>query len=243
MIDSFHMDTYNEVAVNYNRDLELFPVLKKIIEKITGKESIYKSPTDMGVNRVGFGIIDDEVIKEASKQEIIRRYFKTICEYKKGYVDKDAYQRIKLIMEELNLKPEDRKVVIPAREYSHKLRQDSCKNNDVCPVVALELSDGTILTGRKSELMEGTAAAVLNAIKYYANISDEIYLLSPVILEPIVNLKSKILGDKNVALNCEEILIALSISAATNPTAQVAMEKASNAKRMSSSFNYDFKWK
>ncbi|MFU0825136.1 DUF1846 domain-containing protein [Clostridium sp.] len=225
MIDSFHMDTYNEVAVNYNRDLELFPVLKKIIEKITGKESIYKSPTDMGVNRVGFGIIDDEVIKEASKQEIIRRYFKTICEYKKGYVDKDAYQRIKLIMEELNLKPEDRKVVIPAREYSHKLRQDSCKNNDVCPVVALELSDGTILTGRKSELMEGTAAAVLNAIKYYANISDEIYLLSPVILEPIVNLKSKILGDKNVALNCEEILIALSISAATNPTAQVAMEK------------------
>src|SRR5690606_9460307 len=122
----------------------------------------------------------------------------------------DAYQRIKLIMEELNLKPEDRKVVIPAREYSHKLRQDSSKN-DVCPVVALELLDGTILTGRKSELMEGTAAAVLNAIKYYANISDEIYLLSPVILEPIVNLKSKILGDKNVALNCEEILIALSI--------------------------------
>lgn len=224
MIDSFHMDAYNEVAVNYNRDLELFPVLKKIIEKITRKESIYKSPTDMGVNRVGFGIIDDEVVKEASKQEIIRRYFKTICEYKKGYVDKDAYQRIKLIMEELNLKPEDRKVVIPAREYSHKLRQDSSKN-DVCPVVALELLDGTILTGRKSELMEGTAAAVLNAIKYYANISDEIYLLSPVILEPIVNLKSKILGDKNVALNCEEILIALSISAATNPTAQVAMKK------------------
>ncbi|QGU94639.1 DUF1846 family protein [Clostridium bovifaecis] len=224
MIDSFHMDAYSEVTVNYNRDIELFPVLKKIIEKITGKESIYKSPTDMGVNRVGFGITDDEVVKEASRQEIIRRYFKTICEYKKGYVDKDAYQRIKIIMEELNLKPDDRKVVKPAREYSSKLKQISSKN-DVCPVVALELPDGTILTGRRSELMEATAAVILNAIKYFANISDEIHLISPVILEPIVSLKSKTLGDKNIALGCEEILMALSICAATNPTAQVAMEK------------------
>lgn len=226
MIDSFHFDAYNEIAVNYNRDIELFPVLKKIIEKITGKESVYKSPTDMGVNRVGFGIIDDEVVKEASMQEIIRRYFKTICEYKKGYVDKDAYQRIKIIMEELNLKPEDRKVVVPAREYSAALKQLSCKN-DVCPVVALELDDGTILTGKKSEVMEATAAVVLNAIKYLANISDEIHLISPVVLEPIKSLKSEILGYKNVSLDCEEILTALSICVATNPTAQVAMEKLS----------------
>ncbi len=224
MIDSFHVDAYNEVTVNYNRDIELFPVLKKIIEKITGKESVYKSPTDMGVNRVGFGIVDDEVVQEASRQEIIRRYFKTSCEYKKGLVDKEGYQRIKLIMEELNLKPEDRKVVVPAREYSSKLKEMACKN-DVCPVVSLELSNGTILTGKRSELMEATAAVILNAIKYFANISDEIHLISPVILEPIISLKAKTLGDKNTALDCEEILMALSICAATNPTAQVAMEK------------------
>ena len=106
MIDYFHLEAYGETAVNYNRDLETFPVLKRIIEKITGKESVYKSPTDMGVNRVGFGIVDDEVVKEASKQEIIRRYFKTACEYKKGYVDKDTFEHSKLIMDQVNLKEE-----------------------------------------------------------------------------------------------------------------------------------------
>lgn len=224
MIDSFHVDAYNEITVNYNRDIETFPVLKRIIEKITGEESVYKSPTDMGVNRVGFGIIDDEIIKEASKQEIIRRYFKTGCEYKKGYVDKETFQRAKLIMEELNLKQEDRKVVIPARERSAKLKEVSNKN-DICPAVAMELNDGTILTGRSSDVLDATAAVVLNAVKYFANIPDEMHLLSPVILEPIINLKSKTLGSKNTALNCEEVLIALSICAATNPMAQVAMEK------------------
>jgi uncharacterized protein (UPF0371 family) len=224
MIDSFHVDAYNKVTVNYNRDIELFPVLRKIIEKITGKESVYKSPTDMGVNRVGYGITDDEAVKEASIQEIIRRYFKTSVEYKKGYVDKETFERIKIIMEELNLKPEDRKVVIPAREYSTKLRESACKN-DICPVIALELNDGTILTGKRSELMDASAAVILNAVKYLANISDEIHLISPVILEPIINLKSKTLGNKNIALSCEEVLMALSICAATNPTAEVAMEK------------------
>ncbi|WP_102399834.1 DUF1846 domain-containing protein [Haloimpatiens massiliensis] len=229
MIDSFHFDAYNKVAVNYNRDIETFPVLKRIIEKITGEESIYKSPTDMGVNRVGFGITDDEVVKEASKQEIIRRYFKTGCEYKKGYTDKETMQRVKLIMEELNLKQEDRKVVIPARMRSAELKEKSHKN-EICPAVALELNDGTILTGKGSNVMDGTAAVILNAVKYLANISDEIHLISPVILEPIINLKSKTLGIKNTALSCEEVLIALSICAATNPTAQVAMEKLSMLK-------------
>ncbi len=224
MIDSFHFDAYNKIAVNYNRDIETFPVLKRIIEKITGEESVYKSPTDMGVNRVGFGIIDDEVIKEASKQEIIRRYFKTGCEYKKGYIDKETFQRSKLIMEELDLKEEDRNVVIPAREYSVRLKEISNKN-EVCSIVAIELNDGTILTGKSSNVMDATAAVILNAIKYYANISDGIHLISPVILEPIINLKQKTLGSKTTALDCEEILIALSICAATNPTAQVAMEK------------------
>lgn len=223
MIDSFHFDEYNTMAINYNRDIEMFPVLKRIIEKITGQESVYKSPTDMGVNRVGFGIINDDVVKEASKQEIIRRYFKTSCEYKKGHVDKETFQRSKLIMEEVNLKEEDRKVVMPSREYSAKLKEKSNKN-EVYPVVAIELDDGKILTGRDSKLMDATAAVVLNAVKYYANISDEIHLISPVILEPIKNLKTNILGDREEGLNCEEILIALSICAATNPTAKIAMD-------------------
>lgn len=224
MIDSFHLDAYNEVTVNYNRDIETFPVLKKIIEKITEEESVYKSPTDMGVNRVGFGIVDDEVVQEASRQEIIRRYFKTGCEYKKGYVDKETFERIKFIMEELNLKEEDRKVVVPARERSAQLKELAGKN-EACPVVTIELNDGKILSGKSSSLMDATAAVILNAVKYFANINDEIHLISPVILEPIINLKAKTLSNKNTALNCEEVLIALSICAATNPTAQVAMEK------------------
>jgi len=224
MIDSFHFDAYNKVSINYNRDIEMFPVLKRMIEKITGEESVFKSPTDMGVNRVGFGIIDDDVIKEAAKQEVIRRYFKTSCEYKKGHIDKDTFERIMFIMEELNLKQEDRKVVMPARNYSSKLKAEFNKN-EVYPIVALELNDGTILTGRSSKLMDPTAAVILNAVKYYGNISDEIHLISPVILEPIINLKIETLGSKTEALDCEEILIALSICAATNPTAKIAMDK------------------
>jgi len=224
MIDSFHFDAYNEITVNYNRDIEMFPVLKRIIEKITGQESVYKSPTDMGVNRVGFGIIDDEVVKEASRQEIIRRYFKTVCEYKKGYIDYETSQRMKLIMEELNLKEQDRKVVMPAREYSARLKQTSAKN-DACPAMAIELDDGTIITGRTSDVMNATAAVLLNAVKHMANMADEIHLISPVILEPIIDLKTNKLGNRSSVLDCEEILIALSICAATNPMAQAAIEK------------------
>ncbi|MEF9950999.1 MAG: DUF1846 domain-containing protein [Clostridium sp.] len=229
MIDSFHFDAYNKVSVNYNRDIESFPVLRRIIEKITGEESVYKSPTDMGVNRVGYGIVDDEVVREASKQEIIRRYFKTGCEYKKGYVDKDTFDRVKLIMEELSLKETDRKVVMPAREYSAKLKETSGKN-EVCPTVAIELEDGTILTGKSSSEMAATAAVILNAIKHLAKISDDMHLISPVIIEPIINLKSKTLNSRTTPLDCEEILMALSICAVTNPTAQAALDKLSQLK-------------
>ncbi|MBB6622501.1 DUF1846 domain-containing protein [Clostridium gasigenes] len=224
MIDSFHMDAYNKLSINYNRDIETFPVLRRIIEKITGEEAVYKSPTDMGVNRVGYGIIDDEVVREASRQEIIRRYFKTKCEYKKAYTDKESADRAKLIMEELNLKETDRNVVVPAREYSSKLKETAGKN-EICPVVALELKDGTILTGRASKTMDATAAVILNAVKHFANITDDIHLISPVIIEPILNLKSKTLNSMSTALTCEEVLIALSICAATNPMAQVALDK------------------
>lgn len=222
MIDSFHLDAYGKTAVNYNRDIEAFPVLKRIIEKITGEESVYKSPTDMGVNRISCGIIDDEVVQEASRQEIIRRYFKTACEYKKGYVDKETSDRAKLIMEELNLKESDRKCVAPAREKS-----ETCKsqNVDVYPAVALELKDGTIVTGRKTNIMDAAAAVLLNAIKYFANLDDSIHLIAPEILEPIMNLKSETLSNKNPLLSCEEVLIALTISATTNPVAKAALTK------------------
>lgn len=224
MLDSFHFDAYNKISVNYNRDIETFPVLRRIIERITQEEAVYKSPTDMGVNRVGFGIIDDEVVKEASRQEVIRRYFKTGCEYKKGYIDKETFERVKLLMEELNLKQQDRKVVIPARERSAALKQCSSKN-ETCPAMAIELNDGTILTSKSSAVMDATAAIILNAVKHFANINDEIHLISPVILEPIINLKSKTLGSKKPALDCENVLIALSICAVTNPIAKVAMDK------------------
>jgi uncharacterized protein (UPF0371 family) len=226
LIDSFHLDAYEEVTVNYNRDIETFPVLKRIIEKITGEESMFKSPTDMGVNRVGFGIIDDEVVQEASRQEIISRYFKSGCEYKKGYVDMETFQRAKLIMEELGLKPEDRKVVVPARERADKLKVERF-TNDLCAAVAMELTDGTMITGKGSDTMDAAAAALLNAVKHLAKIDDEIHLISPGILDPINALKSNTLNEKSTSLNCEEVLIALSISVATNPMAQVAMNKLS----------------
>ncbi len=231
MIDSFHLDAYGEKSVNYNRDLELFPVLKKIIEKITGKESIFKSPTDMGVNRVGYGIVDDEVVRNASIEEIIRRYFNTACQYKKGQVNKDAYETISLILEKVNVKPEDRTVVIPAREYSEKLRQETDRQ-DVYPVVALQVPDGTIITGKSSDLMCASAAAILNAVKHMANIPDEMLLISPVILNPIIKLKTETLGGINVSLGLEEVLSALAICAVTNPTAELAMEKLSELKNI-----------
>ncbi|MGL6174702.1 MAG: DUF1846 domain-containing protein [Cellulosilyticaceae bacterium] len=229
MIDPFHLETYGKMAVNYNRDVEAFPLLKRIIERITGEESVYQSPTDMGVNRIGCGIIDDEVIREASKQEIIRRYFKTSCEYKKGYVDKETFQRSRLIMEELNLKEADRKVVPVARELEMKMKEIHDKQ-EICSAVALELEDGTIVTGKTSALMDGAAAVVINAIKHLANIADEIHLISPATLEPIQKLKGETLGNRNTALSCEEVLIALGIGAVTNPLAQIAMEKLAELK-------------
>lgn len=224
MIDSFHYEKYQKVAINYNRDIETFPVIKRIIEKITGKESEFQSPTDMGVNRVGFGIVDDQIVQDASKQEIIRRYFATECDFKKGIVDEEVLQRSKLIMEEVLLKQEDRVPVSPARSYAEevKARTDS---NEIPAVIAFELQDGQIITGRTSKLMDSCSAAILNSIKALAGIGDNIYLLSPAILETIQRLKTNELHSKLTALNANEVLIALAISALTNPTAQVAYDK------------------
>ncbi len=223
IIDPFHLETYGKIATNYNRDIEAFPLLKRIIEKITEKDSVFKSPTDMGVNRISYGIIDDEIIKQASMQEIIRRFFQASCDYKKGYIDNATLQRSRLLMEELNLKETDRAVVSVARD-----RLQRQKDNDglhVYPVTALELPDGSYVTGKGSALMNATAALILNAIKTLAGIADDIHLISPVVLEPIVRLKKISRLRQSLALSSEEVLIALSISAATNPVAMVAMDK------------------
>jgi len=225
LVDPFHLEAYGEATINYNRDVEAFPVLKRILEKITGGKAMYQSPTDMGVNRAGFGIIDDEVIKEASRQEIIRRFFRYRCEYIMGFVNKDTVDRAELIMNEVDAKPEDRKVVGPARKAS--LQAESCgKGNDgIFCGSAIELQDGSIVTGKNSQLMHSASSLILNAIKVLAGIPDEIHLLSPQVIESIFNFERSILGEKSVSLDMEETLIALSISATTNPTTQVAMEK------------------
>ena len=223
MIDYFHFEKYNEVAVNYNRDIEMFPVIKRIIERITGKESVYQSPTDMGVNRIGFGIIDDEVVREASRQEIIRRSFATENDYRKGLVDEEVLNRMRIIMEELELKREDRVPVIPARQYAEKVKE-RFQDIDVPAVIAIELPDGRIITGRSSKLMDACSAAILNSIKTLANIGDEILLLSPVIIEAIQSLKMDSFKGKTSSLDANEALIALSIGAVTNPTAKLALD-------------------
>ncbi|NLY70964.1 MAG: DUF1846 domain-containing protein [Clostridiales bacterium] len=225
VIDFFHLEAYGQMAVNYNRDMEVFPIVKRIIEKITGEEAEYKSPTDMGVNRVGFSIIDDEVCQEAACQEIVRRYLIALCDYKKGLIDKDTVAKCKLLMDELNLKVEDRTVVQRAREYAEYKKSLDPKRFENVVVMALELPDGTIVTGRSSSRMVASAAAVLNAIKILSGIADEIHLISPNVLQTIQHLKTKILNHEKSSLNCEEILSALTISATTNPSAQVAVEK------------------
>ncbi len=230
MIDSFHLEAYGKTTVNYNRDVEVFPVLKRILEKITGKEALYKSPTDMGVNRAGFGITDDAVIREASKQEIIRRYFRAACEYMMGFVDKETVQKIELVMEEVGVTPEDRKVVGPAKAAALEGQKNGKGSAGVFCGAAIELRDGSIVTGKNSPLMHSSSSLVLNAIKKLAEIPDKIHLISPNILEWIGALKKDILSMKTVSLDLEETLIALSISAATNPTAQAAMEKLKELK-------------
>lgn len=226
MIDSFHLEAYGEMAVNYNRDLEVFPVVKRIIEKITGEESEYRSPTDMGVNRAGFGIIDDKVCCEAANQEIIRRYLIALCDYKKGRVDSGALERAKLLMDDMKLTVEDRKVVPAVRKYIEERKaQLGMGEDDTLIGMAIELPDGTIVNGKNSEYMVAPAATVLNAIKKLSGIGDEMLLLSPSVIENIRLLKTNVLKQASSSLNLEEILNALIISGATNPSASLATGK------------------
>ncbi len=213
MIDPFHLEAYGVTSVNYNRDIEIFPVLRSILRRITGEE-IYKSPTDMGVNMIGRCVTDDEAVQEASKQEIIRRWYKARVAYTRGEGDQDAIQRIEFLMSSLDLHAHNRAVVAPALEKSQASGRSA---------TAIQLPDGRIVTGKGSELMNDTASVVLNSIKTLAGIADELPLISPIVLEPIVRLKKEVLGSTYPVLKLEEVLQALSISAATNPTADLAM--------------------
>ncbi|MFH1381097.1 MAG: DUF1846 domain-containing protein, partial [Candidatus Omnitrophota bacterium] len=204
LVDPFHLKAHKKTTVNYNRDVDAFPLLGRILEKITGKEPIYKSPTDMGVNRAGFGIIDDKITKEAAKQEVIRRYFRSRCEYAMGLVDKETLERSERIMRELKLRPEQRKVVKPARISAKKARAKKSNNNDIFCGAAIELKDGSIVTGKNSPLLHAASSLVLNAVKEISKIPDSIHLLSPATIKSIANLKKTLSGTKSVSLDLEE---------------------------------------
>ncbi|MDI9501239.1 MAG: DUF1846 domain-containing protein [Acetivibrionales bacterium] len=215
MIDPFHLEAYGVTAVNYNRDVEIFPVLKAILEKIEGK-SPYKSPTDMGVNMAGVCITDDAVVCEASEQEVIRRYFNTRCAHRQGMADKAEVYRLELLMKQLGISEADRPVVRAANQRAESTG---------APAVAIQLHDGRIVTGKTTSLLGASAAMLLNALKELGGIHDDIHLISPIVIEPIQDLKVNHMGNHNPRLHTDEILIALSICAATNPTAALAMEQ------------------
>ena len=223
-IDHHHLEAYNEKTINYNRDIEAFPLLKRIIEKITGRESFYKSPTDMGVNRAGFGIIDDEAVQEAAHQEIIRRYFRCACEYAMGFVDRDILERSKLIMKNAGAAVTDRAVVLPARQAALTARESDKGNEGIYCGAAIELKDGTIVTGENSPFMHAASSLVINATKHLAGLPRNMHLLPRNITDSVRFLKREILHGKRISLDLEETLITLSISAISNPAAQMAVE-------------------
>jgi len=217
MIDPFHLEAYGITTVNYNRDIEIFPVLNAIFEKIAGK-SPYKSPTDMGVNMAGFCITDDEVVCKASEQEIIRRYYNTRCALRQGLAERSEVYRLELIMNQLGISQENRPVVDAAIKRAEATGG---------PAVALQMPDGKIVTGKTTSLLGASAAMLLNALKELGGIHHDIHLISPIVIEPIQVLKTKHMGNHNPRLHTDEILIALSICAATNPTAALAMKQLS----------------
>ena len=217
MIDPFYLDAYGRKAVNYNRDVEIFPVLNAIFEKIVG-ESPYKSPTDMGVNMVGNCITDDDVVCEASRQEIIRRYYHALCDQRQGRLEEESVYKIELLMNQSGVSAKDRPVIQEALARAESTG---------LPAVALQLPDGKCVTGRTSDLLGASAAVLMNALKELGGIGHPMHLISPIVIEPIQDLKTRHLGNHNPRLHTDEILIALSISAATNPTAKLAMDQLS----------------
>ena len=215
MIDPFHLEAYGKTTVNYNLDVEAFPVLDAMFARILG-ECPYKSPTDMGVNMVGDCIVDDGAAREASCQEILRRYYSTMCNHKLGKAEDGEILKQELLMKKAGIAPCQRRVVAPALEKERQTGK---------PAVAMELPDGTIVTGKTSDLLGASAALLLNALKVLGGIEDSLHLISPLVIDPIQHLKVDHLGNRNPRLHTDEVLIALSISAATDPTAEKAMEQ------------------
>jgi len=215
MIDPFHLEAYGVTTVNYNRDIEIFPVLNAMFERIYG-ENMYKSPTDMGVNMAGNCIVDDEVCREASYMEIIRRYYTAMNELMQGKSKENDVYKIELLMEQAKITTDDRKVTVAAKQRAEELG---------VPAAAIELADGKIITSKTSDLLGASAALLLNAIKYLGEVDEEVHLISPEAIEPIQELKTKYLGGKNPRLHTDEVLIALSVSALHNQNARKALEQ------------------
>ena len=218
MIDPFHLEAYGKTTVNYNRDVEIFPVLNAMFEKILG-ESPYKSPTDMGVNMAGNCIVDDEAVCEAARAEVVRRYYTALCDRRKGLISEDEVMKLELLMKQANVTTDDRKVVAAALKREEETG---------APAAAMELPDGTILTGRTSDLLGAVSALLLNALKHFAGIDDKVLLMSPHVSEPIMNLKVQHLGNNNPRIHTDETLLALSICANTDENAKKAMDQISS---------------
>jgi uncharacterized protein (UPF0371 family) len=225
LIDHYHLEAYGQPSVNYNRDIEAFPLLRRIIERITGQPSFYKSPTDMGVNRAGFGIIDDAACRAAARQEVIRRYFNYACEYAMGLVDKDTVHRAELLMSGLGLTTKERVVVPPAHGAARDAQAQGKGTDGFFCGAAIQLRDGRIVTGKNSPHMHAAASLVLNAVKALSDIPQQIHLLPPIVTTSLNHFKKEVLKGKVMSLDLEETLIALSISATMNPTAGIAIEK------------------
>ncbi|NLF23793.1 MAG: DUF1846 domain-containing protein [Lentisphaerae bacterium] len=224
MIDPFHLEATGQTATNYNRDIAAFPLLKAIWETITSQECPYRSPTDMGVNRAGFGIVDDGIVRQASGQEIIRRYFRCACEYALGVTGRETVARIELLMKDLKLTQEDRSTVLPARRAAQEGLEQGKGSHGIFCGAAIELADGTLITGKNSDLMHAASSTVLNAIKKLASIPDTIHLLPPDVIRSILHLKRDILHGTQPSLSLDEVLIALAISSSVNPAAQAAID-------------------
>lgn len=237
LIDPFHLAAHGESSVNYNRDVESFPILAAILERITGQGGVYKSPTDMGVNRAGFAIVDDAAVCEAAKQEIVRRYLRCACEFAMGASDSQALTKAESLMKSLGISDSYRPVVPAARAAAREAERESVQLDgsrdtgeargvdSVYCGAALELPDGSIVTGKNSVLLHAATAAVLNGVKELAGIPDSIHLLSPIVIESIARFKQDILRRKSASLDVDEAMIALSISAALNPMVQACVAK------------------
>lgn len=228
MIDSFHLEEYNVKAVNYNRDISAFPILKNILNKITGKD-IYKSPTDMGVNMISKCIVNDDLCQRASKMEIIRRYYASVCDYKKGIGNEQTVETIKKLMNSIGISTSDREIVKYAIEKAEKENANS---------LAIMLENGKVITGKESELLSASSALLINTIKELSGIPDDVYLLSPSVLESIFKLKQKTSYKRKYSLNLPEVLIALSICAKTNPIIEKTLESIDKLRGLEAHSSY-----